>query len=354
MNLQTSKKIEITASTVFKTIGIIALVWFVVILKDVVALFFLSYILYTALNTIVNRLEKVKVGKSYITRNWGISIVSFGFVVILLVLISAIVGPTYDQAEQLTKNFDIYIKNIISKYQLENRFGNDRILDIQNQILEEIRKFGKKTFENPEGILSLGKNIFGFFLSVLTVLSLTFYQLAKPGKVKNLVVSFFEEKQKVEAIMNEVETKLGFWLRGQLFLMLIMSFVSFLAFSLIGIPFALPLAILVGVSDVVPIVGPIVGFVPTIIVALALGEPWQAIAVFVFLILLQQIEAHLFVPKIMEKSVGVDPIIVIVALVIGSQLIGILGAVLAVPISAVLIILYNEWQQNKNQLDQKN
>lgn len=355
MDFQIPKKIEITTTTIFKTIAAISFVWLVVLLKETVALLFLSYILYAALNTIVNYLEKASIlGKFKINRNLGILIVSLGFISILVILIFAIVGPTYDQAEELTKNFDTYIQNIISKYQLENRLGNERLLDIQNLALEEIRKFGKKIFENPEGILSLGRNIFGFFLSVVMVLSLTFYQLAKPGKVKNVIVSFFIEKEKVQEIMNKVETKLGFWLRGQLFLMLIMSIVAFLGFTIIGIDFALPLAILVGVTDVVPIIGPLVGFLPSIIVALALGDPWQAIAVVVFLLLLQQVEANFFVPKIMEKSVGVDPIIVIVALIIGSELLGILGAVLAVPISAVLIILYKEWQITKDLENQPN
>jgi len=108
--------------------------------------------------------------------------------------------------------------------------------------------------------------------------------------------------------------------------------------TLLGLPFALPLALMAGLLEIIPTIGPIVSAIPAIIVALTIS-PGIAISVVVFYILLQMLENNILVPKVMEKAVGLNPIVIIIGVLIGAKSLGILGALLAVPFIATVIIL---------------
>ncbi|MGL5916539.1 MAG: AI-2E family transporter, partial [Culicoidibacterales bacterium] len=134
---------------------------------------------------------------------------------------------------------------------------------------------------------------------------------------------------------------------GQLTLACGLGVFSFIGFKIFGIGYALPLAILAGLSDIVPIIGPIFAIVPLVIVAFTTLPLPLAIGVVAYFIILQQIEGNIVVPKIMNSTVGIDSIVVIVSIMIGSAIAGGLGALLAIPMSVILTILYEEWQSSR-------
>ena len=124
--------------------------------------------------------------------------------------------------------------------------------------------------------------------------------------------------------------------------------VYYLGLLALGVPFALALAVLAGILEIIPYVGPIVAAIPTIIIAFFVS-PWLALAVAIFYIIVQQLEGHILVPKIMQKAVGISPVTIIIALLIGAKLAGVLGLLLAVPICAGIIVLTSEWKNSSNQ-----
>jgi hypothetical protein len=142
----------------------------------------------------------------------------------------------------------------------------------------------------------------------------------------------------VAEIWETIEYKLGGWTRGQLLLCLIIGTLSTTAYFLLDLPFWLALGIFAGITEIVPFIGPIVGGGAA--VTIALTDSWQkALIVLVFVVLLQQLESALLVPRVMKHAVGMSPLTVILAVLIGGKIGGILGSILAIPVGAMIQVL---------------
>jgi predicted PurR-regulated permease PerM len=145
---------------------------------------------------------------------------------------------------------------------------------------------------------------------------------------------------------HKIEMKLGAWVRGEIILMLIVGLTTYIGLTILGVEYALPLAVIAGVLELVPTIGPIISSIPAILIALVQG-PVLAIAVLAMYILIQQAENNFLVPKVMEKAVGVLPLITIASLLIGGTLFGVIGAVIAVPAVVILHVLFEEYVESR-------
>jgi hypothetical protein len=139
-------------------------------------------------------------------------------------------------------------------------------------------------------------------------------------------------------IWREIESRLGGYVRGQLLLMMTIGVISSIGYLVIGLPFPLALGVLAGLFEFIPMVGPILGAIPAVIVALSIS-PQAALLVVVFTIVVQMAENHILVPRLMGRSVGVSPIMVILAVFAFTSLLGFTGAFLAIPLAAILQVL---------------
>jgi predicted PurR-regulated permease PerM len=149
-------------------------------------------------------------------------------------------------------------------------------------------------------------------------------------------------RRRVDAASRTITTKVSAWLGGQLLLAGIIGSTSALGLWLLGIPFFYVLALISGIGEMIPIVGPVLSAIPAVAVAATVSFK-KVLLVIVFFVVQQQIENHVLVPKVMERQVGVSALTVIVALLIGGKLLGIPGAILAVPTAAILQVLFTEW-----------
>jgi predicted PurR-regulated permease PerM len=185
--------------------------------------------------------------------------------------------------------------------------------------------------------------VFTGVLAVLTVLILTFYLLVESDTLFRAFARLFPrvERPRVEEASAEISTKISAWLSGQLILAGTIGGSSAIGLYLLGVPYFYVLALVSAVGEMIPVVGPIFAAVPAILVALTVS-PKTALFVIVFFIAQQQVENHLLVPKVMERQVGVSAVTVIVALLIGGALLGIFGALLAVPTAAILQVILSE------------
>lgn len=172
-------------------------------------------------------------------------------------------------------------------------------------------------------------------------------------KFVTLAASPFSGKQekKVLVIISKLEKGLGRWVRGQLSLSFIVGTMTFVGLQLLGIPYALPLALVAGILEIVPIIGPIISAVPAILVGFTIS-PFIGIATAAMFIVVQQLENHLIVPMIMSKVIGLQPPVIIVSLLIGAKLAGIGGAFLAPPILIILKIVIGEFLKEDQALDE--
>ena len=139
----------------------------------------------------------------------------------------------------------------------------------------------------------------------------------------------------------DITVKVSAWLGGQLLLGGIIGASSAIGLWLLGIPFFYVLALISGIGELIPVVGPILAAIPAIAVAASVSLN-KVLLVIVFFVIQQQFENHVLVPKVMERQVGVSPVTVIVALLIGGKLLGIIGAILAVPTAAILQVVLGE------------
>lgn len=182
--------------------------------------------------------------------------------------------------------------------------------------------------------------IFGF----VTILILSFYMLVDAEHMVRAFVRLFprSERPRVEDACVRVTTKVSAWLSGQLMLGAIIGATAALGLWLLGVPYFYVLALIAAIGEMIPVVGPLLAAIPAVAVGLSVS-PALGLGVLVFFFLQQQLENHVLVPKVMSRQVGVSPVMVITALLIGGSLLGIVGAILAVPTTAILQVLFEEW-----------
>jgi len=200
----------------------------------------------------------------------------------------------------------------------------------------------------PTQAVKFGVSVFSNVVSILSVLVLSFYFLLYRSKLNDQLAFVFGEDRKVQVgkIIDEIEMNLGSWARGEIILMFFVGLLIYIGLLILGIPFALPLAIIAGILEIVPVLGPNIAAIPAIIIGLTIS-PLMALAVAALCFLVQQLENYLLVPRIMEKSVGVNPIITLISLTIGYKMMGIVGIILSIPLFLTIKILVKEYFKGK-------
>ena len=187
--------------------------------------------------------------------------------------------------------------------------------------------------------------LFGLF----TILVLSFYFLVEADRLRESLLQLFARRNRarVDAAIRDITLKVSAWLGGQLLLGLTIGATSAIALWLLDIPFFYVLALISGIGEMIPVVGPILSAIPAIAVAATVSLN-KVLLVIVFFVIQQQFENHVLVPKLMERQVGVNAVMVILALLIGGTLLGIPGAILAVPTAAIIQVLFSEWMLSRD------
>jgi len=193
-------------------------------------------------------------------------------------------------------------------------------------------------------VINLFSNLFGIFALII----ITFYLLVERKNLNKYLLILFGEGQekKAEEFVDKVEKRLGDWVRGEFILMSTIGLMTFIGLTLLGVEVALPLAILSGLLEIVPNIGPIISAVPAMLVGLTVS-PVMTLAIAALYLLVQQSENSFITPKVMQKTVGVNPLITILALTIGGKIGGIMGAVLAIPFLLVVQVISVELFSSK-------
>jgi predicted PurR-regulated permease PerM len=206
----------------------------------------------------------------------------------------------------------------------------------------------------PSLIVGTVSGVGGGIVAVFTVFLIAFYWLAEKPVAKRAVVGLFPARQRLRALRlwSQVEAKLGDWLRGQLLLMLIIGASATVVYGAMGLPFWLILGLIAGLTEALPNIGPVIGAVPAVLVALTVGWQW-AIAVVIFVTILQFVENAVLVPRIMKGAVGLSPLVVILAILAGSEYRGVVGALLAVPMAAVVSVIIGDLARERRRTESR-
>lgn len=321
-----SRKVEISQQTILFVFGLIGAIWLIWEIREVIILLFMALILMSALAPLVARLERYRIPKPL-----AIALVYLLIVASIVALVSIGITPLIEQTNNLIRTLPVTIERI-----LPPNFINAEL------IASEIGSF-------TGNALNATLTVFGEIIAVISVGVLTFYLLIEHDRVDEFVrlLSFGRDKQAIR-IVRRTEEKLGAWFRGQVVLSLIIFVMSYIVLSILGVPYALPLSILAGLFEVVPVIGPILASIPAIVVAYFTSPILGLFTAGAFFII-QQLENNVVVPQVMKKAVGLNPLIVILAVAVGGKLLGFAGALLAVPIAVVIQIVLEEVLSEKQE-----
>lgn len=329
-----STTLQVVLTAIFVVLGLL----FLFAIRDIVLLLFIALIIASSLNPFVDYMEKFSAPR------WLV-VLAFYLVVFAVfgVVVWGLIPVIFIQLREFALNLPNLLVQAIAAFNLEDVVSE---VDIWFTLTELVKSFPDRLVDTPTSIIRFGASVFGGLMSFFTLIIFSYYLLLEHNKLHAKIASLFPHKSRemVHNMLQKVELKLGAWMRGQLLLMLVVGVTSWIGLTALQVEFALSLAIIAGILEIVPIIGPIVATVPAVIVAVT-QSPWHAVAVIVLYIFVQQLEQALFVPRIMQSAVGLDPLVVILAIMIGGRLGGTMGALLAIPVTVVLIILWKEYQQ---------
>jgi len=317
------QKIEISHRTIIFTVIFLLSLWFLYQIRDILLALFISLILVGALNPSVTWLEK-----RHLPRWLAILLIYSLLLGLLIGGLAGVVPPLVDQTSRL-------VQVVIDGLERFSFLGFSAV-----NLRDQIQELGGL----PTQIVKLAVSIFSNIISIFAILMITFYLLLEHKNLDRYLFFLFgvEGRKRAKRIIDQMEKKLGGWVRAELLLMTIVGLLSYLGFRLLRLNFALPLALLAGVLEIVPNIGPTLAAVPAVLVGL-LESPLMALSVAAWAFLVQQLENNLIVPKIMEKSIGVNPLITILALAIGFKLAGVMGTILAIPVYLAIEVLVSEF-----------
>jgi len=315
---------------IFQIVLVVLLLVFLYLIRDVIVLFIFALIVASAFSPAVDLLEKIK-----IPRVVGALIVYVVVIGLLAFLISLVVAPLVKDIKNLSSNLPEYIESLSLKFKsLEKNLSKYEA--IVNRIQVFLSNFEERLKGLGDGIFSRIINIFGGIFSFILALIISFYLSVQKKGVQRILgsISPFKHRDYVLDLWERAQKKLGRWLQGQLFLGLIVGVLVYIGLLFLNVKYALLLAILAGILEIFPYIGPLLAGIPAVIIGF-LQAPILGLWVLILYMVVQQVENHIFVPLVIGKVVGLNPIIVILALLIGGKLGGIPGMVLAVPLTAV-------------------
>lgn len=314
-----------------------ALAWGLYLVRDALQLVYFSFILALGFSPMVRWIEQRKwFGRSL--PRWT-AILAFYVVllsvvaVVLNIIVPAVVAQARDLAQHVPEYNERVQSWLVSKGLLQ-----------QQMTMAELATHAPSPNATFTGLLGAVNQVVEVLLTAFTVLLLSFYFLMEGEDLyKGLLRGLQPEaRPRWWRIGNDAPSKVGGWLQGQFLLCVMIGGTSAIGFWLIGLPYFYVLALICGVAELIPIIGPIVAAVPAIAVGATVGVN-SAVIVAVFLFVQQQIENNVIIPRLMQKQTGISPILVMIAILIGGSLLGVLGALLAVPTAAVIQILVREY-----------
>lgn len=312
-----TSKIEISHKTIIFTLVLLLSLWILYQIRDILFLVFIAFILMAALRPLVDWLSWTRIPRIVaILFIYGVVFGVFGL------SFAGTVPTLVTQSAKFVQELPVFLEKVMPYWNIDVRAISQQIAPIS------------------ENILKITVGIFSNILTTLTVLVFTFYFLLERKNLSGLLAHFMGESAagRVMEVVKEVESRMGAWVNGELLLMTLVGTFVYFGLILLRVDFALPLAIIAGVLEIVPLIGPIVSAVPAVIVALTVS-PLLALSVVALYFIVQQVENNIFVPLVLKKSVGLSPIITIFSLMVGGRLAGIVGAVLAVPMVLVLQVV---------------
>ena len=321
---------------ILRVVVILLALGFIWVIRDIVIVVLLSLVLASAMEPMVDYLTKFKIPR--FVSVLGAYILVIGFFGLLISVMSPLV---IEQAKVLSQNLPTYAVELQARYPSITIITGGADLSTVAQKLVTSNTGSNIIFDRTLGL-------FNGIVALITVLVISFYLVAADKGMKKFIGDLVptQYQSNITRLIEKIQHKMGLWVVGQLILSVFIFVLTFIGLSILGVQYALFLALIAGSLEIVPYIGPFVSAIPAVFFAMIQSPP-LVIGVIILYIIIQKTEGYVLVPKVMEKTVGTSPLVVLLSLLIGFKLAGILGILLAVPLAGAITVIIKEFFQEK-------
>lgn len=320
-----NQKLDISIFTLLRFILIILGLVFVFLVRDVLLMIFIALIIAAAIDGPVDWMANHHVRRT------------LGTIIIYLTIFSLLIAFAYwalpllaGQLQALASISPDYLNKVVADVSI---FHQKLGADYAQKLLKNL---SAQLYSATDNIFGAAVNIFGGFFSVIIIMVISFYLAVQDKGIKLFLSSVTpaEHRPYILSLAERIQTKLGRWLRGQLIVMLTVGALVFIGLFFLKVDFALMLAVLAGLLEIIPYIG--LFFAGVVAVSLAfLQSPVLGVLVLALFLIIHEIEGYILIPQVMKRVVGLNPLVVIISMIIGAELSGILGVVVSIPIVAI-------------------
>lgn len=334
-------RIDVTTATMLRAALVVLAVLFFYLIRNILAIILLSVVIASAIEPAIRKLTEWRIPRVLaVLLIYGALIGGFGFASYFLI------PPLLEDISASLVNLPFLIQRAFE--QLAGRVEFVALSDFEPSFQNAVLQAESYLRGIASGFFGLASFIFGGIASFIFVIVLSFYLAVQEHGVKNFLhlITPKEYENYVVNLWQRTQEKFGKWLQGQILLGIIVGVLVYIGLTILQVRYALTLALLSALFEIIPFFGPILAAVPGVIVAF-LEAPLLGLSALILYVIIQQLENHLVYPVVMRKTIGIPPTIAIIALLIGGKVGGFMGFVLAIPLAVVLVEIIDDFAARK-------
>lgn len=331
--------IDLSISSLIRIVVILLTLWFLYLIADIILMLFVVLILVSAIYPLADWFQEKKIPR------WaGVLIIYLLFLSVFSLIIILLLPPIIKEISQLASDFPNFWSKIMSSFSSLGAYPQE--YSLSDSIQSGLKSIGLTLGQAASGVFSTLSSIFGGLISLFVILVITFYMVVEEDALRGILKSIVPAQYQpyLVRLFNRLQKRIGQWVRGQLILCFIIGLMVYIGLSILGVNYALVLGLFAALAELVPYLGPIIASLPAVFIAFA-QSPILALFVIILFVIINQLEGHLIVPKLMQRIIGLNPVIIIIALLIGAKLAGLIGAVLAIPTAIIISVFVEDFFQ---------
>lgn len=333
---------ELSSASIVKFLLWVVLFWLFYVLRNVVAVVLTSVVIASAIEPAAHWFSRYKV-----PRVLGVLLIYLAAFASVGLVFYLILPPLFFEVSNFFLDIPHYLKTSLPPGAVLT-FLPALPADFSDFLRDYIFEFESSVGQAASGFFKAAAAIFGGAFSFILIIVISFYLSVQEHGIENFlkIISPREYEGYILDLWSRSRRKIGLWLQGQFLLGILVGVLVFLGLTILGVKYALLLAILTAIFEVIPVFGPVMAAIPAVGIAL-LQKPVLGLSVLILYLIVQQFENHLIYPLVVRKTIGVPPLLVVLSLVIGGTLAGFFGILLAVPVAAVLVEFVNDIARKK-------
>lgn len=331
-----TQKLEIGSGTIFRTLLIVLGFLFLFLVRDIIVMLIAAFVIASAIEPVARRLQKF-----HVPRAMSVVVVYLGVLFVLSAAAVLIVPALTEQTAQLAQAVPDVFKG------LQTRLGLNAIINIEPiipNLQDSLSKIAGNLANVSVNIFEQTRSFFSGLFSVVLVFIIAFYLVIEENAFQKAfrLLMPAHHMAYVEVVVDRIQARLGRWVLAQLTLAVSIGVVVGIGLWLLGVRHALALGVVAGVLEIIPMIGPIVSGVIGTLIALS-QSLLLGVGVAVLYVVIQQTENHFLIPNIMRKATGLNPLVTLIAVLIGAQIAGVVGVMLSVPVATIVSIFLSDF-----------